>query len=224
MSTVSKFQTCEIETIARDQISGAPYNPRIISDGAKKRLKKMLKKHGLVSTLVWNKRTGNLVSGHQRLDALDALEGARDYSLHVSVIDVPEREEKAINVQMNNPSMQGEWDTDALADLVANDDIGFDEMGFSDADAEILFGGDSRLAELFNDSDDVKEAKSTLQEIKQHRAESMQKLQDGNQAGFIVTAVAQDPAEKAELCRALGIPDYEVFIPADLILRKIAKG
>lgn len=222
MSTVSKYQKCEIETISREEIKGAPYNPRIISDGAKKRLKKMLRKHGLVSTLVWNRRTGNLVSGHQRLDALDALEGSHDYSLHVAVVDVSEKEEKALNVQMNNPSMQGEWDTDLLADLVANDEISFDELGFSDADAEVLFGGDSRLAELFHDGEDVKEAKSSLADIKQHRAESMEKLKEGNQAGFIVTAVAQDPGEKAALCKALGVPDYEVFIPADLILRKIA--
>ena len=70
----SKYQAYETETISRDQIKNAPYNPRIMDDGAKKRLKKNIARHGLVSALTWNKRTGNLVGGHQRLEQLDALE------------------------------------------------------------------------------------------------------------------------------------------------------
>lgn len=44
--------------------------------------------------LVWNRRTGILVSGHQRLKALDALEGTEDYELTVSVIDVDDLERR----------------------------------------------------------------------------------------------------------------------------------
>ncbi|MGE4537611.1 MAG: ParB N-terminal domain-containing protein [Desulfovibrio sp.] len=224
MSTpkISKFQRCEVETIQRDQIHGAPYNPRVINEGAKKRLKKMLRQHGLVTTLVWNKRTGNLVSGHQRLEALDALEGNQDYALHVAVVDVDAKEEKKLNVQMNNPSMQGEWDLDKLADMALEDDIGFADMGFSDADAEVLFGGDSRLADLFHDPEEVAETKDTLRDIKKDRAEATERLKEAQGAGFIVTAVAQDVEEKEALCRALGLPTYEEFVPAALILRKLA--
>ena len=99
----SKFQKFDMDTISRDQIHGAEYNPRIISEDAKKRLRKMLAKHGLVQPLVWNRRTGNLVSGHQRLAALDSLEKSKNYDLLVAVVDVSEREERVLNVQLNNP-------------------------------------------------------------------------------------------------------------------------
>ena len=91
---LSKYQKFEVEVISRGEIHGADYNPRVISEDARKRLKRMLAKHGLVQPLVWNRRTGNLVSGHQRLSQLDQLERSQDYDLQVSVVDVDEREEK----------------------------------------------------------------------------------------------------------------------------------
>jgi hypothetical protein len=48
------------ERIKRSQIDFAAYNPRRISEGNKKRLKKSLKEYGLVQDPIWNKRTGGL--------------------------------------------------------------------------------------------------------------------------------------------------------------------
>lgn len=107
MAGKAKFQTFEMQTVNRKDIKGAPYNPRIIDSDAKKRLKEGLRKHGLVQPVVMNKRTGNLVGGHQRLTQLDSLMKGKDYDLDVAVIDVDEREEAEINVQLNNPSMGG---------------------------------------------------------------------------------------------------------------------
>lgn len=73
----SKFQAYDTETISRSDIKNAPYNPRIMDEKAKKRLKANIAKHGLVAALTWNKRTGNLVGGHQRLEQLDALEKSK---------------------------------------------------------------------------------------------------------------------------------------------------
>ena len=75
----SKYQAYETETIKRSDIKNAPYNPRIMDESAKKRLRKNIAKHGLVAALTWNKRTGNLVGGHQRLEQLDGLEKNKDY-------------------------------------------------------------------------------------------------------------------------------------------------
>lgn len=132
----SKFQKFDTDVISRSQIKGAEYNPRIISEDAKKRLRKMIAKHGLVQPLVWNRRTGNLVAGHQRLAALDSLERSQNYDLQVAVVDVNEREERVLNVQLNNPSMQGEWDLDKLAELSEEAAISPDEFGFSDGDID----------------------------------------------------------------------------------------
>ena len=96
--TRTRFQAFEAQELLRSQIQNAPYNPRRI--GAKERgeLKKKLRQVGLVETLVWNKRSGNLVSGHQRLSILDDLEGGRDYSLTMAVVDFDDITEKEINV------------------------------------------------------------------------------------------------------------------------------
>lgn len=220
-SQVSRYQKGETRTIARSEIIGAPYNPRVIDEAARKRLMKAIKQDGLIGTLIWNERTGNLVSGHQRLSILDQLEKSQDYALVVTVIDVDERKEKSLNVQMNNQSMQGDWDLDLLANLAADDGIGFDEMGFSEADAQVLFGGDSRLAEMFNDSEGVTEAKDKLKEIKSERKEATERLKKEQSADFMVTLVCSDRDQKVALCKALRIPEYEQFALAADVIRRL---
>lgn len=220
MSSSSKFQKFEMEAVNRSQIKGADYNPRTISAEAKKRLKKMLEKHGLVQPLVWNKRTGNLVAGHQRLTALDTLEGVKSYDLLVAVIDVPLREEKILNVQLNNPSMQGEWDIDKLTELVG-DDINPEEMGFSESDSELLFGDDSQFSDVLQDVEGVKDAKDALKEIKEHRAESAKKMAEENSANFYFTVVCESEEQKKAILKTIGVPDWETFIHGSPLAGKL---
>lgn len=207
----SKFQKFDTDVISRSQIKGAEYNPRVISEDARKRLRKMIAKHGLVQPLVWNRRTGNLVAGHQRLAALDSLERSQDYGLQVAVVDVSEREERVLNVQLNNPSMQGEWDLDKLAELSEQAAISPDEFGFSDGDIAVLFG-DERFDEIMGDTPDVTDAKSKIEEIKEHRAESMAKMQEAQAADFYFTVVCENEAQKKAILKVLGVPDWEAFV------------
>lgn len=213
MNAISKFQKFKIETIARGQIHGAPYNPRVISEDAKKRLRKMIARHGLIQPLVWNRRTGNLVAGHRRIEILDALERSQNYFLQVASVDLNVREEKILNVQLNNPSMQGDWDMDKLTELASEGDVSPAEMGFSDGDIAVMFGGDERLDELMGDVEGVVEAKNTLREIKEHRAESMAKMQEAQAADFYFTVVCETEAQKKEILKALGVPAWEAFAP-----------
>ena len=135
----SKFQKYTFETISREDIKNADYNPRIMDKEAKKRLKKNLKENGLVSAITWNRRTGNVVGGHQRLEQLDSLEKNKNYSLDVCVVDVDEREEAKLNVILNNTSLQGEYDLEGLALLTEEFDVSFEEMGFTKLDIDFMF-------------------------------------------------------------------------------------
>jgi DNA modification methylase len=63
--------------------------------------------------LVWNKRTGNLVGGHQRLKVLVA-SGATE--VDVSVVELSLEREKALNIALNKIS--GDWDQKKLAELL----------------------------------------------------------------------------------------------------------
>jgi len=129
---VSKYERFEMATIDRAAIKGADYNPRVISTQARARLKKGLETNGLVQPLTWNKRTGNLVSGHQRLGILDQLEGSDTYSLTVAVVDLPIEQERKINVLLNNDASMGHWDERRLLDLFnADESVDFEAFGFS---------------------------------------------------------------------------------------------
>ena len=136
MEEVSKYQKFETATINRGQIKNAEYNPRRISDHAKKKLKDNIKRVGLLDTIVVNKNTMNIVSGHQRISILDSLERKKDYNLTVAMVDLSEKEEKEQNIFFNNTKVQGEFDTDILASMLS--DIDFECAGLDINDVGIL--------------------------------------------------------------------------------------
>lgn len=76
------------------EIKPAAYNPRRNlqpGDPEYKKLKRSIEEFNLVEPLVWNRRTGNLMGGHQRLKALKEL-GAKE--VEVSVVDLPPEKER----------------------------------------------------------------------------------------------------------------------------------
>lgn len=94
----------------------APYNPRTISKEAMQGLTASLRRFGLVQPIVWNKRSKQIVGGHQRREAL------MDHGVleaDVLVVDLPPDEEKALNITLNNPAIGGEF-TDDLQDMLAD--------------------------------------------------------------------------------------------------------
>lgn len=128
-----------MKRVHRSSIHKAPYNPRAISPAAYKSLETGIKKFGLVMPLVVNETTGHLVSGHQRLDVLDSQTKTLDYWLDVAMIEQPEKEEKALNVFLNNELAQGHFDEETLAAVLK--DIDYDpSSGFDIPDIELMFG------------------------------------------------------------------------------------
>jgi hypothetical protein len=93
----------------------AEYNPRRISDAAKAGLKASIKSFGLVQPIVWNAKTGNVVSGHQRLTVLKEM---GEVETDVVVVELDDIKEKALNVTMNNKAIEGEFDDEALGALL----------------------------------------------------------------------------------------------------------
>lgn len=207
--------------ICRDQIREAPYNPRVIDDEAKKRLKAKLKdaKVGLLQPLVWNERTGTLVSGHQRLSILDSLEGCNDYLLEVAAVDLDEKTEREMVVFMNNPSAMGNWNIDQLAALNLDSGIEFKEMGFTDFDIDFLFDGDSRFSKLFEDDAEAAEAKGTLEKIKEVRKKETAKMNLENSADFYFIVVCESQAEKDALLKGMGVPRNEQYVSSGRLKR-----
>ncbi len=103
-------------TLSINQVNPAPYNPRKdLKPGNPEyeRLKRSIDTFGCVEPLVWNKRSGNLVGGHQRFKVLLA---RGDTEVEVSVVDLPPEKEKALNIALNKIS--GDWDSRKLAELL----------------------------------------------------------------------------------------------------------
>src|SRR5690606_16211160 len=106
----------EIATIPVSEIQFAPYNPRKDlkpGDPEYDALRRSIEQFGNVVPVVWNKRTGNLVGGHQRMKVLLEL-GATE--VPAVVVDLDLVQEKTLNVALNK--IQGEWDRDLLGQLL----------------------------------------------------------------------------------------------------------
>lgn len=218
----SKYQAYDTETISRDMIKNAPYNPRIMDEKAKKRLRKNIAKHGLVAALTWNKRTGNLVGGHQRLEQLDTLEKSKDYDLTVCVVDVDEREEASLNVQLNNPSMQGEWDLDKLANMAEEFELDLSEdMGFTESDIDFMFEGDERFSQLF-ETEEGENMRGDLEKVKAARKESVDNLKERNSINWYTVIVFENEQDRNEFMKEISIPKYEKYVTEEQV-RRIAR-
>jgi len=128
-----------------EDLDPAPYNPRTITEEAKGGLSASLSRFGLVQPIVWNKRSKQIVGGHQRREAmLD--QGVEEAD--VVVVDLGPDDERALNITLNNPHVAGEF-TDELQELL-NEIQGKMPEAFEEL----------RLSELFDsfiDTSDIQE-------------------------------------------------------------------
>ena len=206
--------------IKRSQIRNAPYNPRKISKKERENLYRILDAHKLVEDLVWNERTGNLVSGHQRLTWIDLKakeKGLKDYSLKVNRIDVDEKEEREINIGMNNDAAMGKFDIDLLGDLF--EDIDYNLAGFDDKTIESILGGFD--ADLLSDMDLQKRADDYDEGIA-HR-KRMQAASRGNNIDYYSVLVFRDQVNRQEFFALLGMKDDD-YIDGNKIIEAIREN
>lgn len=145
----------EIVIMNLKELNPASYNPRkelASGDVEYEQIKNSILTYGMVEPIVWNRQTGNVVGGHQRLTVLRDL-GYEE--VEVSVIDVSEAQEKALNIALNK--IVGEWDDEKLAVLLDELAADADEMllsltGFTEAEIGELFMSDEDLSALLDDS------------------------------------------------------------------------
>ena len=112
----------QVTKIPIAQLKPAAYNPRKDlqpGDPEYEKLKRSMQEFGYVEPIVWNKRTGNIVGGHQRYKVLLDM-GMQE--VDCVVVDLDERKEKALNLALNK--IQGDWDDLKLKDLLQELDTG----------------------------------------------------------------------------------------------------
>lgn len=138
-----------------DELVPADYNPRKDLQEADKEyqdIKNGILTYGLVIPLIMNKRTGNLVNGHQRLKVLKALGWTE---VDVSVVDMDEKKEKALNLALSR--IDGDFDNKALTNVMSEiRTAGIDPitLGFTKSDIEKMFPKEMEVASLFGEDAD----------------------------------------------------------------------
>lgn len=181
----------------------ADYNPRKdLKPGDKEyeKLKRSIEQFGYVEPVIWNKTTGRVVGGHQRLKVLIDM-GMTE--VDCVVVELSEEKEKALNVALNKIS--GEWDNDKLALLIADlqgTDFDVSLTGFEPAELEALFREDTKKGVHDDDFDVEAELQQPtfskagdLWQLGEHRlvcgdstkAETYDLLMNGKVANLVVT-------------------------------------
>jgi hypothetical protein len=227
----NKLEAFDIEVINRKDIHGADYNPRKITESAKKKLRKFLKEEGQLEPLTLNKRTMTLVSGHQRLAIMDTLLRRDDYNLTMSVVEKDEKSEVKCNVFMNNPSAQGEWDIMLLQDIKQQyPEIDYvEDMGFDQSDIDVMLL-DTAKEEFDLVTDTISEAKKETKKAKEGYREAKKEARETAKAendlgmgavdtiDYVVCVTFPNNREKREFMRKIRKPEKEKYIKSSILL------
>lgn len=193
----------EIQKLPLEKLNPAKYNPRKDlkpGDPEYEKLKKSMETFGYVEPIIWNKRSGQIVGGHQRLKIL---QHQGETEIECVVVDLDEQQEKALNITLNK--VTGAWDLPKLADLISELDNGIFDItltGFDAAEIEHLFS-QVHDKDVKEDDFDVDEASKEpviskpgdLWLLGRHRllcgdstkAETYEKLMDGKKANLVIT-------------------------------------
>ncbi|QDV28356.1 ParB-like nuclease domain protein [Planctopirus ephydatiae] len=109
----------QIEELPIGRLKPAPYNPRKVlkaGDRGYEKLVRSLAEFSLVQPVIWNRQTGHIVGGHQRVEILRA-QGAT--TVPCVIVDLSLAREQALNVALNNREVGSDWDIPRLSGLLA---------------------------------------------------------------------------------------------------------
>lgn len=201
--TVTQFQKYSIQTVAREQLKNAPYNPRVIDDKAKKKLRKVIQKHGLIEPIVWNKRTGNIVGGHQRISILDTLESNKNYYIEVAVVDLEEKKEMEANIALNNSESQGVFDIEKLSVMFKGNQLDLESTGFDMADIFQMFGENP----VDTPNIDLDAMADQLADLRQRTKAVHEMLDNANDVNYFSVLVFKDDKARLRFTERFGITD-----------------
>jgi 16S rRNA G966 N2-methylase RsmD len=194
-----KFKTMQLADL---KVHPDQADVREISDDSLEALSKHIEKVGLVEEIIINKRTGHIVSGHQRRRVL-LTQGYT--TARIKVVDVTRKTENMMFINMNSQAISGSFTAGAIDYVMALEaKLGTDvyqDVGLQMLEVE-LGDGKPKQKEGLTDPDAVpatpKKAITKLGDLYQlgnHRllcgdatkAEDVERLMDGQKADMVFT-------------------------------------
>ncbi|MCX4307639.1 MAG: DNA methyltransferase [Acetatifactor sp.] len=199
----------QIQKVSADRLNPAAYNPRRdLKTGDKdyEKLKRSIEEFGFVEPVVWNRATGFVVGGHQRLKVLLDM---GETEIDCVVVDLEPEKEKALNLALNR--IQGDWNEGKLTEVLADLDASAFDVSFTGFDAEEIDALMNKFysAEAQEDDFDREKAAAEIEaaggtsarpgdlwELGEHRllcadgacAEDMERLMGSERAACAITA------------------------------------
>jgi hypothetical protein len=145
--------------------------------------------------IVYNEVTGNLVSGHKRLQALDLInkyDGSpeMDYPVKVERVSLDPKTEKEQNIYMNNKAVQGVYDYKALSLMLP--DIDVVQTGLTGLDLE-------KINVFKPGSIEVKPISQKKEIAEDQKEEHIEKIKEAKKAGREKAYQAHEDATNSHL-------------------------
>lgn len=206
-SKVIDFAKGELRLVHRGDLKKADFYAKEMTDRSRDRLRRGIKKNGLLRPVLWNQRSGFVIDGWSTILACDAQQGHEDYRIPVWALDLDKKQEREAHILLNNPEAQGFLSLEPLARLFKDTETILDiaATGYDVADVYRLFGdspfaAEQRKQEIGELADDIREK---FRQYNERTAQTSAAQQDD----FFSVFVFQKKEERDAAHVAMGLDD-----------------
>lgn len=234
------IETSQTVEIKRSQIKLNPFNPKRHPEDAIKLQQRNFKKVGFLGGVSWNRRTGNLLDGHRRVLAMDAINKydgteATDYVIKVEATDMDEKTEKEQMTYMAVGNTKADMDLIAeYINEIDTKDIGLTDveinslLKFSEVDNSIADTSAAQVETFFDfiPTPTVQTAEQQAMTPEQKKAHVLDVRQEQREdienysapVNLYVTLSFDDEEAKIAFCEMLGVEADDKFIKGEDVL------
>lgn len=223
------IKNSETITIKRSQIQFNPINPKHHLDRQVKLQEKNIKRVGFLGGIVWNRATGNLVDGHRRIMALDAInkyDGSNDYDIKVEAVELDREMEKEQLTYMAVGNTKP--DLSLVAEYIGDiDPIRYQDLGFNDSELRdiLSFNNESPVLDepfesfLSSEQSDAEERKENVRSVKE-RVNEIATSRENKENAFVMLSFSSYEA-KCGFMDVMGVSPDERFVKGEDVLKLI---
>ena len=226
---MNPIRTSDTVVIKRSQIKFAPYNPKKHSEEMIKTQVKNFKSVGFLGGIVWNVTTGNLVSGHKRVMAMDKVfknteATPVDYELKVERVELSTKQEMEQNVFMDSRSTNTEQAYDLLAEIMPLIDP--KEAGLDDIEISLIVA-ESPAFEFHGGEDaqkDLKQIEGNYEAKKQKVIDAKKKIKDEifrSQGANYVTLSFDNYDSKAAFLDLMQFDSEATVVKGEILIERL---